>query len=482
MTRSTPPVSDGPEWHPVHRANALLREALQNTTQSFESLEARYSVESLSNAIESVLQGPVRITYPTPLAVRLDGLRVEENRIPGLEALMRPIRHAPGTSLADCQDDRDDGRALVEQDDGLAALPPDVWDDAELDLNLDGPAPLRADAPLHPELRPRQVHMQALKGDFQRRQRSASLLVAASIAAAILLAAGGFVLAASLASPADAEQLDASRSTSVAWTKPASAGAELDVAAVAANRAAKGEPLPLPAPAAAMPAQNLTLTTAPQIILAAGGRHIAFGPLLPPSNARYLLIRGLPPEATLSAGRESGGGTWMVKGEYVPDLTMTLGQAAAGDYPVEVYILESGDGPQARRSFVLRVVPPERAAAQVSNPNLTPAAAGAPAIEDTTVPPEAAVLRDRAMRLLGEGDIAAARMLLLHLAERGDGEAAYDLARTFDREMLAALGAKGVDGDPDRARGWYERASQGGYAKAAERLKILASLSGTPSD
>ena len=473
MTRSTPPVSDGPEWHPVHRANALLREALQNTTQSIESLEARYSVESLSNAIESVLQGPVRITYPRPLAVRLDDLPVEEKRIPGLEALMRPIRHAPGASLADCQNDGDDGRAPVEQDDGLAALTPDVWDDAELGLSLDGPAPLRADAPLHAALRPRQVHMQALKGDFQRRQRSASLLVAASIAAAILLAAGGFVLAASLASPADAEQLDASRSTSVAWTKPAlaAAGAGLDLAGIAANRAAKGEPLPLPA------AGGAALSSPQQTILAASGRYIAFGSLLPPAHARYFMIRGLPPEATLSAGRRSGGGAWMVKGEYVPDLTLSLGQAAAGDYPVDVYMLESGDGPQARRSFVLRVASPDTAMAPAPGPNLT-----IPAIEDTTVPPEAAVLRVRAMRLLGEGDIAAARMLLLHLAERGDGEAAYDLARTFDREMLAELGAKGVDGDPARARGWYERASQGGHAKAAERLKILASLSGTPSD
>jgi TPR repeat protein len=118
--------------------------------------------------------------------------------------------------------------------------------------------------------------------------------------------------------------------------------------------------------------------------------------------------------------------------------------------------------------------------AQAPGPNL--AASSTPAMEDTTVPPEAAVLRARAMRLLGEGDIAAARMLLLHLAERGDGEAAYDLARTFDREMLAELGAKGVDGNPAQARGWYERASQGGNAKAAERLKILASLAGTPSD
>jgi hypothetical protein len=93
MTVSTPPVSDGPEWHPVHRANALLREALQNTTQSFASLEARYSVESLSNAIESVLQGPVRITYPTPLAVRPDGWAVEEGR--SCLRRLRPLHQAP---------------------------------------------------------------------------------------------------------------------------------------------------------------------------------------------------------------------------------------------------------------------------------------------------------------------------------------------------------------------------------------------------
>jgi TPR repeat protein len=92
------------------------------------------------------------------------------------------------------------------------------------------------------------------------------------------------------------------------------------------------------------------------------------------------------------------------------------------------------------------------------------------------------VLRERASQLLGVGDIAGARLLLLHLAERGDGDAAYDLARTFDREMLSELGARGLSGDLARARGWYERASQDGNVKAAERLKILASLSGTPSD
>jgi TPR repeat protein len=96
---------------------------------------------------------------------------------------------------------------------------------------------------------------------------------------------------------------------------------------------------------------------------------------------------------------------------------------------------------------------------------------------------DSTVLHDRARELLDIGDIAGARLLLIHLAERGDGDAAYELARTFDRETLAELGARGLDGDPAQARGWYQRASQDGNAKATERLKILASLSGTgPSD
>ncbi|MGE3528339.1 MAG: hypothetical protein AB7G54_02800 [Methyloceanibacter sp.] len=471
MTNYTPPVAEEPHWHPVYRANALLREALQNTTQSFAALERHYSVETLSQAIESVLQGPVQITYPKPLAVRLDNLDIEEKTIPGLEALMRPIQHAPGVPEAEWRGGESlaDAEAEVWRD-----APGEGWDDAE--LALDDTPPLRADSPLDPALRPREVHMHTLMGEFQRRQRSASVLVTISVAAAVLLTVGGFVLAATLASPAGAGPLEPPRSTTVAWTKPASVtpSTEPDGAAPSANRAAKAGPLP------AQPGAGTASVLSPRVILAASGRQIALGPLLPPSLAGYLMIRGLPSEATLSAGRQSGGGAWMVKGEHVPDLTLTLGQAASGDHPVEVYVLESGDGPQARRSFVLRVAPSDRApAAAVAPVAASPSNAAA---EEPAVPAEPAVLRERAMQLLGEGDIAAARMLLLHLAERGDGEAAYDLARTFDGEMLAELGAKGVGGDPARARGWYERASQDGNVKAAERLKVLASLSGTPSD
>jgi hypothetical protein len=224
-----------------------------------------------------------------------------------------------------------------------------------------------------------------------------------------------------------------------------------------------------------------------RVILATIGRPLALGPLLPPSHARYLFIRGLPAEAELLAGRRSRSGAWFVKDEKLHDLALSVGEAAKGDYPIEVYTLESGDAPQARRSLVLRVEADQQS--YEVGPTMSWASAlldlmpSPRATAEPVVPAESAVLLKRAKNLLEEGDIAAARLILLHLAERGEGDAAYELARTFDQEALTALGARGVGGDQASAHRWYEQASQQGNASATERLKILASLSGSgPSD
>jgi hypothetical protein len=436
----------------------------------------------LSRAIQTVMQGPVSITFPKSLAERLDALDIED-AFPNF-----PLPAPPSRSLS--------ARGGLSASDALSAeahgLVPAT---SEWDETSDGLDPHHADLddPDHGQL-PQvvsQVHVQALMREFQRRQRHASLLVAGSIATAILLTLGGLVIIAHMAvpNPADSDNRPALRSTSVAWQPPvqAGAGSGLDFAVVSANRDAKGEPLVLPK--FAEPAE----ASAPaQLILVATGRAIAFAPLLPSSHVGYLLIRGLPATAKLSTGRRSENGTWLVKGSSASGLTLTMGEAAPGDYPVEVYVLQSGDAPQARRSLVLRVETPTQTLTYgpaVYAPDTGWASAlfdvipAAQAAEQPAVPAEAKVLHDRAQKLLKEGDIAAARLLLLHLAERGEGDAAYELARTFDRDMLAELGAKGMDGDLERARGWYERASEDGNAKAAERLKVLASLSGTdPSD
>jgi hypothetical protein len=482
MIGLTTPVAERPDWHPVHRANALLEAAMLSSAQA-ETFEDRHNhVESLSEAIASVMNGPVNITYPTSLAARLDALDAGADAFPPFEVLIGAVsaRNAD-PALAGLDEPAEDEADFPAED---------VWDDDA--VSVDEEAPLTADVPLDPEkwVAAPQVHVEALLREFQRRQRHASWLVAGSIATAVALTVSGLFLAASLAAPraVDSGQLPSVHSTSVAWQRPAgNPPPRLELAAVATNRSAKSEPLPTPAPATVQSETSPPVPSARQTILAASGREIAFGALLPPSHARYLFIRGLPAEAKLSAGRDSGNGAWLVKAEYLHDLTLALGQTAAGDYPIEVYELESGDGPQARRNFVLRVEPPAAAYASAAAPAwasaLLDVVPSAHAAEEPTVPAESPVLRDRATQLLGVGDIAGARLLLLHLAERGDGEAAYDLARTFDRDALTELGARGLDGDPAQARGWYQRASQDGNAKATERLKILASLSGSgPSD
>ena len=78
--------------------------------------------------------------------------------------------------------------------------------------------------------------------------------------------------------------------------------------------------------------------------------------------------------------------------------------------------------------------------------------------------------------MLDQGDIASARLLLRHLADRGVKRAAFELARTFDADVLASLNVHGVSGDKKEAKLWYERAAGIGNVAATERLKILASL------
>jgi hypothetical protein len=464
-----------------------MRAALLSSAASSTSHDRQHA-ESLTNAIETVMQGPVSISFPRSLAERLDALDVED-AFPSFASSREMLSTHTGLGARNGLSASD---ALSPEVHGL--LPAQLeagWEEAFDMLDADEAEALEAAALAHvPQVIP-QIHVQALLHEFHRRQRQASLLVAGSIATAILLTVGGLLIIAQIAlsRAVDGDNRPIVRSTSVTWQRPveAGAGSGLEFAVVSANRATKGEPLLMPkfaepsAPAA--PAQ---------VILAASGREVAFAPLLPSSHGGYLMIRGLPATATLSAGRQSdsGSGTWLVKGDAAPGLTLTMGAAAPGDYPVEVYVLQSGDGPQARRSLVLRVEAPTQSFTYATfAPDMGWASAlldvvpAAQAAEAPAVPAEAKVLHDRAQRLLQEGDIASARLLLLHLAERGEGDAAYDLARTFDRDMLAELGAKGIGGDAARARDWYQRAAEDGNAKATERLKILASLSGTdPSD
>ena len=181
MIGSTTPVAEQPDWHPVHRANAMLRAAMLSSAHSTPPGDLQ-SIESLSRAVDSVMQGPVSITFPKPLASRLDALGLED-AFPTFEALMEEMRQ--DEALPDAQDGV--GYGSADASDG---------DFDELDV-------LTAGAPLDPERRIAvpQLQVQTLMEEFRRRQRQASMLVAGSIVTAVLLTVGGIWLVAHFAAP-----------------------------------------------------------------------------------------------------------------------------------------------------------------------------------------------------------------------------------------------------------------------------------------
>jgi hypothetical protein len=347
------------------------------------------------------------------------------------------------------------------------------------DYDLSDSARFAAGLPLEPQVASPapQAHMQALVHDFRRRQRQASMIVAGCVATSFVLAVAGIVALASLAkpTPADAEPV-IKTSNSVVFQQDAEP-AKL----ILAKAAPFTDRLPVEveeetAPDLGAPPSS-SVNAAPQLIMVQAGRPLELAPLLSQRQARYVLFRGLPKEAALSAGQRNPSGAWLVKDKDVDRLSLTMQSTASGDYPIEIYALGASSAPQARQRLVFRVAagPTAGVATGASGVLFNMALLGmAPEQPAAT---KASPLMTRAMRLLGEGDIAGARLLFMHLAEQGESEAAYELARTFDGEVLSELGARGVGADRTRAVGWYERASETGNAKAAERLKILASLS-----
>jgi TPR repeat protein len=88
-------------------------------------------------------------------------------------------------------------------------------------------------------------------------------------------------------------------------------------------------------------------------------------------------------------------------------------------------------------------------------------------------PAEEQRLLARANALLRQADISGARPLLEHALERGSARAAFMLAETYDAHVLQSWRARGISGDPTKARELYERAQAGGIEDAKERIEAL---------
>ncbi|MGE3066318.1 MAG: hypothetical protein AB7K67_12065 [Hyphomicrobiaceae bacterium] len=78
-----------------------------------------------------------------------------------------------------------------------------------------------------------------------------------------------------------------------------------------------------------------------------------------------------------------------------------------------------------------------------------------------------------AARRISTGDIKGAREILLSAEVEGLGPAVFALAETYDPNMLAAWGTRGLSSDAVRARALYRKALGLGVAHAQTRLDAL---------
>lgn len=215
---------------------------------------------------------------------------------------------------------------------------------------------------------------------------------------------------------------------------------------------------------------NIDLTTQ-----AAADRIVAAAPASPAP----------PPPASPAPKPVDGAGPPLVV-PAVPGLTVL---AAAASTPASVPAASPAPAP-APAPAATPVAAPAPVPAPVEErpqvvaaiaPAAVPASPAAPVATAPASPPPAAVpspratqrLLDRAQQLIGQGEIGAARAVLVQAAEPGGAPALFALAETYDPAVLASWGTVGTLGDLAKAREFYARALAAGAPEAKARLMAL---------
>ncbi len=168
-----------------------------------------------------------------------------------------------------------------------------------------------------------------------------------------------------------------------------------------------------------------------------------------------LVLSGLPTNATLSGASRMGSDSWLLPPGSLTQLEIIMAEWSPSLIEVGVELRRT-NGVVAAHNRAWLFVPPPRA-------------------------PQGAKLDEAAIkemlqsgdRLLGRGDVAAARALYERAAAMGSGPAALALGSTYDPGRLWSLGVFGMVGSKERARHWYARADQLGHPEAKDRLNAL---------
>lgn len=202
----------------------------------------------------------------------------------------------------------------------------------------------------------------------------------------------------------------------------------------------------------------------------------------------FLRVRGLPPSASLSEGRQIVGGSWAVPLSALSTLTIAIPSGVEGEAEITMS-LETVEGRVLTVAKSTLLIAP--AAVLSAEPSKGTASSGvdtartstpaekAPASNAPQLTPELRVQAEKYVQrgdeAIGGGNITVARMFYQRAAEVGLAQGALALAMTFDpNELTRWTVVGGVQPDPEKARKWYEKAYELGSADASVRLQRLS--------
>jgi hypothetical protein len=114
---------------------------------------------------------------------------------------------------------------------------------------------------------------------------------------------------------------------------------------------------------------------------------------------------------------------------------------------------------------------PSSAPVEAKSPPLVPMIAAARLVDANQARIDE--LLAQATQSIESGDVAAAREMLSSADDSGQGGVSFALAETYDPNMLAAWGTRGVAADAAKARALYQKAFDLGVARAQNRLDAL---------
>jgi hypothetical protein len=171
-----------------------------------------------------------------------------------------------------------------------------------------------------------------------------------------------------------------------------------------------------------------------------------------------VVIAGLAPGSTVSAGAPAGPTTWQLPNANLRDAALMPPRGFVGIMHLTLE-LRLADGTVLDRTGLQLD--------WTGNDNLASSELPQRRLDAA----EIALLLKNGAVLMGNGDIVAARLMFERAADAGDAPAAFALAETYDPAVLAKMGAKGaIKADIALAEKWYAKAKDLGSTAAPERL------------